>query len=124
MSVSRIDVVELACRDLDRSSEFYSRGLGFSASLRSAGDSAAGAFANFETVERGADLTLKVVGPNQSAQPVVGLRLAFGLPLSTMLEDIERLGGTIVSRSNPTGDWHSIEILDPDGNRIELLIPA
>ena len=115
----------LYVRDLERSRHFYGEILG----LPEIGPAFPGAAA-FSGGRTHHELLLIEVGPNAAAVPE-GRRLGlyhFGLKVGTTddelrdaVRELEANGVTIVGATDH-GVTHSVYILDPDGNEIELFI--
>ena len=128
MHVQELGHLVLYVRDLERSRQFYKDVLGWS---EIEGDTPlrlpAAAFTSGRTHH---ELLLIEVGANAAAVPEgrrVGL-YHFGLKIGTTddelraaVRDLEKAGVTIVGASDH-GVTHSLYILDPDGNEIELFI--
>ena len=128
MQVQELGHLVLYVRDLERSRRFYKEVLGWK---EVAGDTPlqfpAAAFSSGRTHH---ELLLIEVGPNAAAIPEgrrVGL-YHFGLKIGTTddqlreaVQQLESAGVTIVGASDH-GVTHSVYILDPDGNEIELFI--
>ena len=128
MQVHELGHLVLYVRDLEQSRRFYQDVLGWKSI---AGDAPmpfpAAAFSSGRTHH---ELLLIEVGPNATAIPQgrrVGL-YHFGLKIGTTddelraaASDLEANGVTIVGASDH-GVTHSVYILDPDGNEIELFI--
>ena len=126
MTVKELGHLVLYVRDLARSEAFYRDVLGWQEIARPAGMPAA-AFSSGRTHH---ELLLIEVGP--SAQPIpsgrrVGL-YHFGLKvgdsdeeLKAALKAVQDAGATVVGTSDHTVT-HSLYILDPDGNEIELYV--
>ena len=128
MHVQELGHLVLYVRDLERSRRFYKDVLGWS---EIEGDTPlrmpAAAFTSGRTHH---ELLLIEVGENAAAVPEgrrVGL-YHFGLKIGTTddelraaVRDLETAGVTVVGASDH-GVTHSLYILDPDGNEIELFI--
>ena len=128
MQVKELGHVVLYVRDLERSRRFYGDVLGWH---ELTGDTPlrmpAAAFSSGRTHH---ELLLIEVGPDAAAVPE-GRRLGlyhFGLKVGTTddelrdaVRQLEENGVTIVGASDH-GVTHSVYILDPDGNEIELFI--
>ena len=128
MQVKDLGHLVLYVRDLERSRRFYKDVLGWK---EVAGDTPlrlpAAAFSSGRTHH---ELLLIEVGPNAAAVPEgrrVGL-YHFGLKIGTTDDELrdavaqlESNGVTVVGASDH-GVTHSLYILDPDGNEIELYI--
>ena len=128
MQVKELGHLVLYVRDLERSRRFYKDVLGWQ---EIAGDTPmrmpAAAFSSGRTHH---ELLLIEVGPSAAAVPEgrrVGL-YHFGLKIGTTddelraaVTELEANGVTVVGASDH-GVTHSLYILDPDGNEIELFI--
>ena len=128
MQVKELGHLVLYVRDLESSRRFYKDVLGWK---EIAGDTPmrmpAAAFSSGRTHH---ELLLIEVGPNAAAVPEgrrVGL-YHFGLKIGTTddelraaVKELEANGVTVVGASDH-GVTHSLYILDPDGNEIELFI--
>src|SRR4051794_25298719 len=128
MHVKELGHLVLYVRDLERSRRFYKDVLGWT---EIEGDGPmpfpAAAFSSGRTHH---ELLLIEVGPNAASVPQ-GRRLGmyhFGLKvgdtdeeLRAVVRDLEAAGVTIAGASDHTVT-HSLYILDPDGNEIELYI--
>jgi len=129
MGVKELGHLVLYVRDVERSAAFYRDVLGFREVL---GPGAMGSFpiAMFSSGRTHHELLLIEVG--EDAQPIPsGRRIGlyhFGLKvgdsddeLRAMLAQLQEAGVTIVGSSDH-GYTHSLYILDPDGNELELYI--
>jgi len=129
MGVKELGHLVLYVRDVERSATFYRDALGFREVL---GPGAMGSFpiAMFSSGRTHHELLLIEVG--EDAQPIPsGRRIGlyhFGLKvgdsddeLRAMLAQLQEAGVTIVGSSDH-GYTHSLYILDPDGNELELYI--
>jgi catechol-2,3-dioxygenase len=128
MHVQELGHLVLYVRDLERSRRFYKEVLGWT---EIEGDTPlrfpAAAFSSGRTHH---ELLLIEVGPDAAAVPEgrrVGL-YHFGLKIGTTddelraaVRDLEGAGVTLVGATDH-GVTHSLYILDPDGNEIELFI--
>jgi catechol-2,3-dioxygenase len=129
MSVRELGHLVLYVRDLGRSVEFYRDVLGWQQVLPGPGEAPIGA-AGFSSGRTHHELLLIEVGADATPIPPgrrVGL-YHFGLnvgetddDLRTALAAVEAAGVTVVGSADHTVT-HSIYILDPDGNEIELYI--
>jgi len=129
MGVKELGHVVLYVRDVERSAAFYRDVLGFREVL-GPGSGAPFPAAMFSSGRTHHELLLIEVG--ESAQPIPqGRRIGmyhFGLKvgdtddeLRAMLAQLQESGTTIVGASDH-GITHSLYILDPDGNEIELYV--
>jgi catechol-2,3-dioxygenase len=127
MQIKELGHIVLYVRDIERSARFYGEVLGWKR-LATAGSSfPAAAFSGGRTHH---ELLLIEVGPDAQAQPRgrhVGL-YHFGLKvgdsddeLRDALRRIREAGVEVVGLSDHTVT-HSLYILDPDGNEIELYV--
>ena len=129
MGVKELGHLVLYVRDVERSAAFYRDVLGFREVL---GPGAMGSFpiAMFSSGRTHHELLLIEVG--EDAQPIPsGRRIGlyhFGLKvgdsddeLRAMVAQLQEAGVTIVGSSDH-GYTHSLYILDPDGNELELYI--
>jgi catechol 2,3-dioxygenase len=129
MTVRELGHLVLYVRDLGRSVEFYRDVLGWQQVLPAPGDVPVGA-AGFSSGRTHHELLLIEVGPDAAAIPPgrrVGL-YHFGLNVGATDDDlrealaaVEAAGATVVGSADHTVT-HSIYILDPDGNEIELYV--
>jgi catechol 2,3-dioxygenase len=127
MQVKELGHLVLYVRDVQKSAEFYGKVLGWEAAFPVTMGVPAAAFSSGRTHH---ELLLIEVGEGAARQPQ-GRRLGlyhFGLKVGDtddeLREAIARLdeaGVTIVGSSDHTVT-HSLYILDPDGNEIELYI--
>src|SRR5438093_2478398 len=127
MEVKELGHVVLYVRDLERSRRFYGDLLGWKEIPGMNEGFPAAAFSSGRTHH---ELLLIEVGPDAAAIPEgrrVGL-YHFGLKIGTTddelraaVQDLEASGVTIVGASDH-GVTHSVYLLDPDGNEIELFI--
>jgi len=126
MPVSELGHIVLYVRDLDRSTRFYGDVLGWKR-LSSPPEMAIAAFSSGRTHH---ELLLIEVGPRAAPIPPgrrVGL-YHFGLKVGTTDEELEsmldrlRKNHVEVAGATDHGVTHSLYILDPDGNEIELYI--
>ena len=128
MQIKELGHVVLYVRDLERSAAFYRDVLGF----RQVWADGPGSFpaAAFSSGRTHHELLLIEVGPD--AQPIpAGRRVGlyhFGLKVGDSDEDlrdalarVEEAGVPIVGRSDHTVT-HSLYVLDPDGNEVELYV--
>ena len=129
MGVKELGHVVLYVRDVERSAAFYRDVLGFREVL-GPGSGAPFPAAMFSSGRTHHELLLIEVG--EDAQPIPqGRRIGmyhFGLKvgdtddeLRAMLAQLQESGTTIVGASDH-GITHSLYILDPDGNEIELYV--
>ncbi len=129
MTVKELGHLVLYVRDVERSAEFYRDVLGWRQILPEPGTRPSGAAA-FSSGRTHHELLLIEVGPEATAIPE-GRRVGmyhFGLnvgdsddDLRGMLNTLQAAGVTVVGSSDHTVT-HSLYILDPDGNEIELYI--
>jgi catechol-2,3-dioxygenase len=129
MTVRELGHLVLYVRDVRRSAAFYRDVLGWHQVLPEPGQDpvAAAAFSSGRTHH---ELLLIEVGPDATPIPT-GRRVGmyhFGLKvgdsddeLREMLGRVQQAGATVVGTSDHTVT-HSLYILDPDGNEIELYI--
>ena len=127
MEIKELGHLVLYVRDLDRSARFYGDVLGWTRLDTPGLPFAAAAFSSGRTHH---ELLLIEVGPDAQPQPR-GRRIGlyhFGLKvgdsddeLRDVLRHIREAGVEIVGMSDHTVT-HSLYILDPDGNEIELYI--
>ena len=129
MTVRELGHLVLYVRDVQRSAAFYRDVLGWRQVMPEPGQDPVGAAA-FSSGRTHHELLLIEVGAD--ATPIPGGRRVglyhFGLKvgdsdddLRTALAAVEEAGATIVGASDHTVT-HSLYILDPDGNEIELYI--
>jgi catechol 2,3-dioxygenase len=129
MTVRELGHLVLYVRDVRRSADFYRDVLGWRQILPGPGEVPVGAAA-FSSGRTHHELLLIEVGADATPIPLgrrVGL-YHFGLKvgdtdddLRQALAQVEAAGGTVVGASDHTVT-HSLYILDPDGNEIELYI--
>jgi catechol-2,3-dioxygenase len=129
MTVRELGHLVLYVRDLGRSAEFYRDVLGWRQVLPAPGEKPVGA-AGFSSGRTHHELLLIEVGPDATPIPLgrrVGL-YHFGLnvgdtddDLRAALDAVQKAGATVVGSADHTVT-HSVYILDPDGNEIELYI--
>ena len=129
MTVRELGHLVLYVRDLGRSVDFYRDVLGWQQVLPAPGEFPVGA-AGFSSGRTHHELLLIEVGPDAAAIPPgrrVGL-YHFGLNVGATDDDlrealaaVEAAGATVVGSADHTVT-HSIYILDPDGNEIELYV--
>ena len=129
MTVRELGHLVLYVRDVRRSADFYRDVLGWRQILPGPGEVPVGAAA-FSSGRTHHELLLIEVGADATPIPLgrrVGL-YHFGLKvgdtdddLRQALAEVEAAGGTVVGASDHTVT-HSLYILDPDGNEIELYI--
>ena len=129
MTVRELGHLVLYVRDLGRSVDFYRDVLGWQQVLPAPGDAPVGA-AGFSSGRTHHELLLIEVGPDAAAIPPgprVGL-YHFGLNVGETDDDlrealaaVQAAGATVVGSADHTVT-HSIYILDPDGNEIELYV--
>jgi catechol 2,3-dioxygenase len=129
MSVRELGHLVLYVRDVGRSAEFYRDVLGWQQILPEPGETPVGAAA-FSSGRTHHELLLIEVGPDATPIPP-GRRVGmyhFGLnvgesddDLRAMVNTLKAAGATIVGASDHTVT-HSLYILDPDGNEIELYV--
>jgi catechol 2,3-dioxygenase len=127
MQVKELGHLVLYVRDVQRSAQFYGTVLGWEPAFPVTLGVPAAAFSSGRTHH---ELLLIEVGESASPQPQ-GRRLGlyhFGLKVGDTDEELreavarlEEAGVTIVGASDHTVT-HSVYILDPDGNEIELYI--
>ena len=127
MQVKELGHVVLYVRDLERSAAFYGDLLGWERAFPAVPGAPVAAFTSGRTHH---ELLLIEVGPGAASQPSgrrVGL-YHFGLKVGDTDEELrealarlQEAGTTIVGASDHTVT-HSLYILDPDGNEIELYI--
>ncbi len=131
MQVKELGHLVLYVRDAARSATFYREVLGWRQILPEPGDEAKVGAAAFSAGDRTHhELLLIGVGADATAQPTgrhVGL-YHFGLKIGDSDDDLREAmntlrerGATVVGSSDHTVT-HSLYILDPDGNEIELYI--
>ena len=132
MEVKELGHLVLYVRNLDRSASFYRDVLGWRQILPPEGEAPAPGFpaAAFSSGRTHHELLLIEVGEDAQALPQgrhVGL-YHFGLKvgdtddeLRAALEGLHKAGVTVVGATDHTVT-HSLYILDPDGNEIELYI--
>ncbi|HUC04634.1 MAG TPA: VOC family protein [Acidimicrobiales bacterium] len=129
MTVKELGHLVLYVRDVARSAEFYRDVLGWKQILPEPGTPPRGAAA-FSSGRTHHELLLIEVGPD--ATPIPGGRRVgmyhFGLnvgddddDLRAMVNTLHAAGVTIVGSSDHTVT-HSLYILDPDGNEVELYV--
>ncbi len=129
MTVRELGHLVLYVRDLGRSADFYRDVLGWRQVLPAPGEKPVGA-AGFSSGRTHHELLLIEVGPDATPIPLgrrVGL-YHFGLnvgdtddDLRAALDAVQKAGATVVGSADHTVT-HSVYILDPDGNEIELYI--
>jgi len=129
MTVRELGHLVLYVRDVERSAAFYRDVLGWRQILPEPGKRPVGAAA-FSSGRTHHELLLIEVGRDATPIPE-GRRIGlyhFGLKvgdsdddLRTALAAVEKAGATVVGASDHTVT-HSLYILDPDGNEIELYI--
>ncbi len=129
MSVRELGHIVLYVHDVTRSAAFYRDVLGWRQIMPEPGEAPVGAAA-FSSGRTHHELLLIEVGPDAAPVPR-GRRVGmyhFGLKvgdtdeeLRTVVEELERVGVTVVGASDHTVT-HSLYILDPDGNEIELYV--
>jgi catechol 2,3-dioxygenase len=129
MTVRELGHLVLYVRDLGRSADFYRDVLGWRQVLPGPGEEPVGA-AGFSSGRTHHELLLIEVGPDATPIPLgrrVGL-YHFGLnvgdtddDLRAALDAVQKAGATVVGSADHTVT-HSVYILDPDGNEIELYI--
>ena len=129
MTVRELGHLVLYVRDVGRSAAFYRDVLGWTQILPATGQNPVGVAA-FSSGRTHHELLLIEVGPDAAPVPPgrrVGL-YHFGLKVGDTDDDlrdalaaVEAAGGTVVGASDHTVT-HSLYILDPDGNEIELYI--
>jgi catechol-2,3-dioxygenase len=129
MTVRELGHLVLYVCDVGRSAEFYRDVLGWQQILPEPGETPVGAAA-FSSGRTHHELLLIEVGPDATPIPP-GRRVGmyhFGLnvgesddDLRAMVNTLKAAGATIVGASDHTVT-HSLYILDPDGNEIELYV--
>ncbi len=129
MTVRELGHLVLYVRDVRRSAAFYRDVLGWNQILPEPGHDAAGVAA-FSSGRTHHELLLIEVGPDAAPVPA-GRRVGmyhFGLnvgetddDLREMLASVRAAGATVVGASDHTVT-HSLYILDPDGNEVELYV--
>ncbi len=129
MTVRELGHLVLYVRDVGRSAAFYRDVLGWPQILPEPGTEPVGAAA-FSSGRTHHELLLIEVGADATPIPA-GRRVGmyhFGLnvgdtddDLRAALRSVQEAGGTIVGASDHTVT-HSLYILDPDGNEIELYV--
>jgi catechol 2,3-dioxygenase len=129
MTVRELGHLVLYVRDVGRSAAFYRDVLGWRQILPEAGTEPVGAAA-FSSGRTHHELLLIEVGADAAPIPA-GRRVGmyhFGLnvgdsddDLRAALRSVEEAGATVVGASDHTVT-HSLYILDPDGNEIELYV--
>jgi catechol 2,3-dioxygenase len=130
MGVKELGHIVLYVRDVERSARFYREVLGFREVLGPGGGGTPFPAAMFSSGRTHHELLLIEVG--ESAQPIPhGRRVGmyhFGLKvgdtddeLRAVLADLQAADVTIVGASDH-GITHSLYVLDPDGNEIELYV--
>jgi catechol-2,3-dioxygenase len=129
MGVQELGHLVLYVRDVERSAVFYGDVLGWPRILPPAGERPRG-IAAFSGGRTHHELLLIEVGPEAAALPEgrrVGL-YHFGLKvgdsddeLRAMVERLSEAGTPVVGASDHTVT-HSLYILDPDGNEVELYV--
>lgn len=127
MQVKELGHLVLYVRDLERSAAFYRDVLGWTPAFPAVPGAPVAAFSSGRTHH---ELLLIEVGPT-AASPPAGRRTGlyhFGLKIGDTDEELRdalarlhEAGVTIVGTSDHTVT-HSLYILDPDGNEIELYI--
>jgi catechol-2,3-dioxygenase len=130
MEVKELGHLVLYVRNLERSARFYREVLGWRQVLPGAGEPQTFPAAAFSSGRTHHELLLIEVGEDAQAQPKgrhVGL-YHFGLKvgdtddeLRDALERLHQAGVTVVGATDHTVT-HSLYLLDPDGNEIELYI--
>lgn len=125
MEVKELGHIVLYVRDLERSRRFYGDVLGWKEVARLGRRGAM-----FSSGRTHHELLLLEVGPDAAPVPP-GKRVGmyhFGLKVGTTdeelqraVEEVQRAGATIVGTADHTVT-HSLYILDPDGNEVELYI--
>jgi len=129
MTVKELGHLVLYVRDVGRSATFYRDVLGWQQILPEVGETPVGAAA-FSSGRTHHELLLIEVGADATPVPQ-GRRVGmyhFGLnigdnddDLRAMVNTLQAAGATIVGASDHTVT-HSLYILDPDGNEIELYV--
>jgi catechol 2,3-dioxygenase len=129
MTVRELGHLVLYVRDIGRSADFYRDVLGWRQILPGPGETPAGA-AGFSSGRTHHELLLIEVGPDATPIPS-GRRVGmyhFGLnvgetddDLRAALASVQAAGATVVGSADHTVT-HSLYILDPDGNEIELYV--
>jgi catechol 2,3-dioxygenase len=129
MPVRELGHLVLYVRDVERSAAFYRDVLGWHQILPEAGEPPMGAAA-FSSGRTHHELLLIEVGPDAAPIPP-GRRVGmyhFGLNVGETDDDlrqalaaVQAVGATVVGASDHTVT-HSLYILDPDGNEIELYV--
>ena len=129
MSVRELGHLVLYVHDVTRSADFYRDVLGWRQIMPEPGEAPVGA-AGFSSGRTHHELLLIEVGPDAAPVPR-GRRVGmyhFGLKvgdtdeeLRAVVEELQQKGVTIVGASDHTVT-HSLYILDPDGNEIELYV--
>ena len=129
MEVKELGHLVLYVRDASESARFYREVLGWRQVLPAPGEEVSGAAA-FSSGRTHHELLLIEVGPDAARVPG-GRRLGlyhFGLKVGDTDEELreaiaglEAAGATIVGSSDHTVT-HSVYLLDPDGNEIEIYI--
>ncbi len=127
MTVKELGHVVLYVRDVERSAAFYGGVLGWAPAFSSSPGVPVAAFSSGRTHH---ELLLIEVGENATAQPRgrhlglyhVGLKVGDSdEELRQVLRRLEEAGVTVVGSSDH-GVTHSLYVLDPDGNELELYI--
>src|SRR3984885_7842627 len=129
MTVRELGHLVLYVRDLGRSVAFYRDVLGWRQGLPAPGETPVGA-AGFSSGRTHHELLLIEVGPDAAPIPS-GRRVGmyhFGLNVGETDDDlrealaaVQAAGATVVGSADHTVT-HSLYILDPDGNEIELYV--
>jgi catechol-2,3-dioxygenase len=130
MTVRELGHLVLYVRDVARSATFYGDVLGWTRVLPVDPDATPVGAAAFSSGRTHHELLLIEVGPDATPIPA-GRRVGmyhFGLnvgesddDLRAMLDVLHQAGATVVGASDHTVT-HSLYILDPDGNEVELYI--
>jgi catechol 2,3-dioxygenase len=128
MTVRELGHLVLYVRDVGRSAAFYRDVLGWAQVLPAPGQDPAGVAA-FSSGRTHHELLLIEVGPDAAPVPAgrrVGL-YHFGLKVGDTDDDLRAALAAVEAAGGPVGAsdhtvTHSLYILDPDGNEIELYI--